>query len=99
MDSVVNWFMLLIVLICDPLALALFWSYFSLIKASNPTPTEPEEKPTEANIEPLVEENPTVPKKRRGRPKKVKTQIEELIKEIKEKEKVETKKKKTSHSI
>jgi hypothetical protein len=76
MDTVVNWFMLLIVLICDPLALALFWAYFSINsvkdekvqtpKPDGTTPTEP--APKKRNVT-----------KKLGRPRKTKKEVAEMI--------------------
>lgn len=87
MDSVVNYLLLMIIFIFDPLALALLWAYYSTQTKKHPDP-EPEvqqpivpEPPVEVpEVKPQPTRNVT---KRLGRPpKKQATPVEDLIDSI-----------------
>ena len=74
MDSVVNYFLLLIILIFDPVALCLLWVYFSI---QPPKETKTEEPPVviEEQAEPV--KKPRAVNKKLGRPRKSK--VNEMI--------------------
>lgn len=86
MDFIVNVFLFLIISIFDPLALALLWSYFSIGKSSEKQEDDPQVDPTppipDPIIDPVQEKKPRNITKKLGRPKKSKTEINNMIDSI-----------------